>query len=66
MQTILKENFVVSHLHGFLISFHYCVVQIEAILQDQSGKGQISNIEALNIRLDSQVVLGFKIHVTLI
>jgi len=28
---------------------------IEAILQDQSGKGQISNIEALNIRLDSQV-----------
>lgn len=28
---------------------------IEAILQDQSGKGRISNIEALNIRLDCQV-----------
>lgn len=28
---------------------------IEAILQDQSGKGQILNIEALNIRLDTQV-----------
>ncbi|XP_057861630.2 uncharacterized protein LOC131070124 isoform X2 [Cryptomeria japonica] len=27
---------------------------MEAILQDQSGKGQISNIEALNIRLETQ------------
>ncbi|KAH9315157.1 hypothetical protein KI387_023784, partial [Taxus chinensis] len=28
---------------------------MEAILQDQSGKGQISNIDALNIRLETQV-----------
>ena len=30
-------------------------LQIEAIVQDITGQGCISNIDALNIRLDSQV-----------
>ena len=37
-------------------------LQIEAIVQDGAGQGSISNIDALNIKLDNQVCQLFCAH----
>lgn len=45
------------YAHIFIYSHFHVKYQIDAIVQDVTAQGSISNIDALNIRLEDQVCL---------
>ena len=48
-------NFRYLHLYHIFLRLFYVKYQIEAIVQDATAQGSISNIHALNLRLENQV-----------